>query len=137
MRMNCSSAMSAARSLPSANERMPSASQYEASTGIASRTCSAAPPFMTAPSRVSTCHVPWPGVTTNAVPPSRCMPAWNEASVRSDGFRNSSPRILPGERGRLGSALQALREREQVHDFVAREIGQVEEALHEGIGDRG
>ena len=32
---NCVSARSAARSLPSANERMPSASQYEASTGIA------------------------------------------------------------------------------------------------------
>jgi hypothetical protein len=29
--------------------------------------------------------------------------------------------------------LQPLREREQVHDFVARELGQVEEAVHEEV----
>jgi hypothetical protein len=53
--------------------RMPMASQYEASTGTASRTCSAAAPFMIAPERVSICHVPWPGVITTAVPPSRII----------------------------------------------------------------
>ena len=53
--------------------------------------------------RVSSCQVPLPGVITNELePPSRAMPAWNEASVRSDGFMNSSPSTLPRQRMRLG-----------------------------------
>ncbi len=34
--------------------------------------------------RVSSCQVPWPGVITKELPPRRAMPAWKEASVRSD-----------------------------------------------------
>src|SRR5665213_404044 len=107
MALNLLSLRSAARSLPSANERMPSASQYEASTGRPSRMCSAAAPSMTAPDRVSNCQVPAPGVITKHEPPSRAMPAWNEDSVRSDGFMNSSPRILP--RSACGSGTRSSR----------------------------
>ena len=37
--------------------------------------------------------------------------------------QEQQPENFPGERGRFGLGLQALCEREQVHDFVAREIG--------------
>ena len=69
-----------------------------ASTGIASRTCSAAAPSMTTPSRVSSCQVPCPGEITNELPPSRAIAAWKEASVRSDGLKKRSASILPVER---------------------------------------
>ena len=52
-------------------------------------------------------------------PPSRAIAAWNEARVRSDGLKNSSPRTLPGERRRLGMLLQARRERQEVGDLPA------------------
>jgi hypothetical protein len=29
------------------------------------------------------------------LPPRRAMPAWNEASVRSEGLKNTKPKILP------------------------------------------
>src|SRR3954465_2113293 len=50
---------------------------------------------MTAPRRVSSCHVPLPADTTKEFPPSRAMAAWKEASVRSDGLKNNNPRIFP------------------------------------------
>ena len=56
------------------------------------------------------------------------MPAWNEASVRSDGLRNSSPSTLPASACGSGRSLQPRREREQVDDLVAREVGEVEES---------
>jgi hypothetical protein len=34
-------------------------------------------------------------VITNELPPSRCMPTWKEASVRSEGLKNTSPKIFP------------------------------------------
>ena len=40
---------------------------------------------------------------------------------------------LAGQCRRLRMVLQPLREREQVHDFVTRELGQVEEAVHEEV----
>ena len=95
-----------------------------------SRTCSAAAPFMIAPMRVSSCQVPCPGVITNEVPPSRAMPDWNDASVRSDGLKNTSPRILPDERLRLGLRVQPAREIEQRPDLVALEVRQIEETFH-------
>ena len=58
------------------------------------------------------------------------MPAWNDDSVRSDGFRNSRPRILPASACGSGRSCRRCGEREQVDDLVAREVGQVEEALH-------
>ena len=39
---------------------------------------------MTAPVRVSSCQLPCPGEITNDEPPSRDIPDWNEASVRSE-----------------------------------------------------
>src|ERR1700736_1035216 len=89
------SSISFFRFLPSAKARTPSASQYEASTGMPSRMCSAATPFMMAWSRVSSCQVPCPGVMTNELPPSRAMPAWKDARVRKDGLKKINPRILP------------------------------------------
>jgi hypothetical protein len=53
---------------------MPSASQYEASTGMPSRTCSAAAPVMVMPGRISSCQVLCPGVITKELPPRRAMP---------------------------------------------------------------
>jgi hypothetical protein len=58
------------------------------------------------------------------------MPAWNEASVRSDGLKNSSPSTLPASACGSGCTCQPPRERKQVDDFVAREVGQVEEIGH-------
>ena len=63
-------------------------------------------------SRVSSCHVPWPGVITKDEPPRRAIPAWNDARVRSDGLKNTKPRIL---------------------HLLAAEIGQTEEAPHAEI----
>src|SRR5579862_9426827 len=68
-----------------------------------SRMCSAAAPSMTAWGRVSNCQVPWPGVTTNEEPPSRAMAAWKDAKVRSDGLKNTSPRIFPASARRCGA----------------------------------
>src|SRR4051812_26106647 len=50
---------------------------------------------MTAPRRVSSCHVPWPAEITKEDPPRRAIAAWKEASVRRLGLKNSRPRILP------------------------------------------
>src|SRR5207237_1427357 len=60
-----------------------------------SRTCSAAAPSITTPGRVSSCQLPRPGLMTKELPPRRAMAAWKEASVRSEGVRNSSARIRP------------------------------------------
>ena len=58
------------------------------------------------------------------------MPAWNEASVRSEGFMNSSPSILPAQRVRLGRASPGAARARAAEHLVAREIGQIEEATH-------
>ena len=84
-----------------------------------SRMCSAAAPSITAPARVSSCQLPWPGLITNELPPRRAMPAWKEASVRSEGLKNSRPEDLAGQRLRLRLLLQPPRERQQGEHFVA------------------
>ena len=87
-------------------------------------------PSITTPSRVSICQVPLPGVITNEAPPSRAMPLWNEASVRSDGFMNSSPSTLPANAcgsGRASSRRASSSKREQL---VARKIRQIDEPPH-------
>ena len=61
------------------------------------------------------------------------MPAWKEASVRSDGLMNTSPRILPASAWRCGLFFKALREREQIENLLALEVGEIQEALHAGI----
>ena len=61
------------------------------------------------------------------------MPAWKEASVRSEGLRNSSPRILPASALRLGpSSRGAAPASSSASDLLAREVRQIEEALHVG-----
>ena len=62
---------------------------------MASLTCSAAAASITTPSRVSSSQVPCPGEITNALPPSRAIPAWKEARVRSEGLKKRSARIFP------------------------------------------
>ncbi len=52
--------------------------------------------------------------------------------MRSDGLKNNRPRILPGERPRLGLLLQPPRELQQRQHLVPLEIRQVEEAFHAG-----
>ena len=61
------------------------------------------------------------------------MAVWKEASVRSEGFMNRSPSTLPASARRCGLSLQGLREREQIEDLRALEIGQIQEALHAEI----
>ena len=112
----CVSARSASRSLPSANARMPSASQYEANTGMPSRTCSAAAPFMTAPARVSSCQVPWPARDHERVaaePHHRRLKRRQRPQRRIEEQQSEN---LACERLRLGPLAQALREREQIDD---------------------
>ena len=58
------------------------------------------------------------------------MPAWNDDSVRSDGFMNSRPRILPASACGSGCSCRRRGEGDQVDDLVAGEIGEIEEALH-------
>ena len=53
--------------------------------------------------------------------------------MRSDGLKNSSPRILPASAWRLRLVLERLRERQQIEDLLALEIGEIEEALHAEI----
>src|SRR5690606_36002465 len=43
------------------------------------------------------------GETTKAPPPSRTIAAWNDVSVRSDGFRNRSDSTLPSSARGSGS----------------------------------
>ena len=88
---------------------------------------------MMALGRVSSCQVPWPGVITKEEPPRRAMPAWKDARVRSDGLKNTKPEDLARERLRLRLVLQRLRERQQIENLLAAEIGQIEEALHAEI----
>ena len=136
MRMNCSSAMSAARSLPSANERMPSASQYDAEhrDRFAHVFCrpsvhDRAVPGLDLPRALARRHDERRAAET--------LHASLERGERAQRrVQEQQAQDLAGERGRLGPVLQALGEREQVHDFVAGKFGQVEEALHGG-GKRG
>ena len=58
------------------------------------------------------------------------MAAWNEASVRSDGLKNSRPRIFPASACGSGWLLQAFGERQQLDDLLARQVRQVEEVVH-------
>src|SRR5690606_18172005 len=92
---NSRSARSSARLSRFANARMPIASPYDAMTGTASRTCSAATPSITMPLRASSPWIDISGEITNEPPPSRTIAAWNDASVRSDGLRNRSDSTLP------------------------------------------
>src|SRR5690606_11238096 len=92
---NSRSARSLASDSRFANARMPIASPYDAITGTASRTCSAAAPSITMPCRDSSPWIDMSGETTKAPPPSRTIAAWNDVSVRSDGFRNRSDSTLP------------------------------------------
>src|SRR5690606_22578468 len=78
-----------------AHARMPLPSPYDAITGTASRTCSAATPSITMPLRDSRPWIDISGEITNEPPPSRTIAAWNDASVRSDGLRNRSDSTLP------------------------------------------
>ena len=69
------SSRSSTRSRRSANALRPSASPYEAITGTASLTCSAAAPSITIPGRVSSPWMDISGEITNAPPPRRVMEA--------------------------------------------------------------
>ena len=55
--------------------------------------------------------------------------------MRSDGFKNTMPRILPARACGCGLVLQRLRERQQIEDLPALEIGEVEKAFHAEIFD--
>ena len=74
--------------------------------------------------------MPLPGVITNEVPPSRAMPAWNEASVRSEGLKNTSPSIFPAKRARLRVRFEAQRQCQQCVDLFAAQFRQVDEPFH-------
>ena len=52
------------------------------------------------------------------------------------GVEENQPQDLARERPRLRPVLQGLRERQQIEDLVAAEVGQIEEALHAGIFDK-
>ena len=67
---------------------------------------------------------------TNELPPSRDMPAWNEASVRKDGFMNSSPSTLPASAWGRGDCSSRVRERDKVPYGNRVELGQVNETFH-------
>ena len=67
---------------------------------------------------------------TNELPPSRAMPDCNEASVRSDGFKNSRPSTLPASAWGSGCAFQPPRERQQLLHLLARQFGEIDETLH-------
>ena len=86
---------------------------------------------MTAPRRVSSCHVPWPAATTNELPPRRAIAACNDASVRSDGLKNSRPRIFPAKAPRLGFLRETFGEREQFEDLLTLKIREIEEIFHQ------
>ncbi len=96
------------------------ASQYEASTGTASRTCSAAAPFMIAPERVSICHVPWPGVMTTAVPPETHHRALERSERTQRRIQEQQAEHLARQRLRLRYLLQARGEAQQVLHLLAR-----------------
>src|SRR5215471_7009865 len=127
------SAMSFARSRRPANARRPIASPYEAITGIASRTCSAASPSITTPWRDSRPWIDISGEITNAPPPSRIIAAWNDVSVRNEGLKNSSDRTLPSSA--RGSGLRSSRAAREIRSSISsreksarslkRRIGQV------------
>ena len=53
--------------------------------------------------------------------------------MRSDGLKNTRPENLAGERLRLRLVLQRLRQRQQIENLLAAEIGQIEKALHAEI----
>src|SRR5690606_31102855 len=93
--LNSRSARSSSSDRRFANARMPIASPYDAITGTASRTCSAATPSITMPRGGSSPWIDGSGEITNAPPPSRTSAAWNDASVRSDGLKNNSDSTLP------------------------------------------
>src|SRR5215471_13457649 len=139
------SAMSFARSRRPANARRPIASPYEAITGIASRTCSAASPSITTPWRDSRPWIDISGEITNAPPPSRIIAAWNDVSVRSDGLKNSSDRTLPSSA--RGSGLRSSRAAREIRSSISsreksarslkRRIGQVLQRSGEPLHVRG
>src|SRR6516165_12178531 len=111
------SAMSRARSCRLANARTPIASPYDAITGIASRTCSAASPSITTPCRDSRPWIDISGEITNAPPPSRIIAAWNDDSVRSDGLRNKSDSTLPASA--RGSGLRSSRSASAIRSWIS------------------
>ena len=87
-------------------------------------------------SRVSSCQVPCPGVMTNesAAEPRHAGLKGGQGAQRR--IEEHQPEDLAGERVRLRLVLQRLRERQQIEDLLALEIGEVEKALHAGIFDR-
>src|SRR5210317_220404 len=83
------------QSLNNGKALMPIRSQYRDNTPATSAMCSSASPSITAPGLNSTPQASWPGCSTTAMPPSCCMPSWNDVRVRIEGLRNSSATDLP------------------------------------------
>ena len=58
------------------------------------------------------------------------MPAWKEASVRSEGLKKTRARTFAGERRRLRMRLQPRGERQQIEHLLAGQVRQIDETLH-------
>ena len=67
---------------------------------------------------------------TTSSSPRFAPPRWNDACVRSDGFRNKRPSAAPAETPRGGAGAQLERARDERLDLGRRELAQVVEAVH-------
>ena len=121
------------RFLPSAKARTPSASQYDASTGMPSRMCSAAAPVHDGIEP----RLQLPRSLARRDDEGGAAEARHSGLERGQGaqrrIEEHQPEDLARERARLRLVLQRLRERQQIEDLLAAEIGEIEKALHAEI----